>query len=217
MAKQRFALETNGPKRLEISWGMFWRNITVRLDGQVVGTVPSKKELSQGYDIFLPDTSLLSIKLARTFITQELQVLRNGQPLPGSASDPQSRIKAAANVLFFIAGLNIVVGLIALFFQVDLLLAYGLGIESVITGLIYAILGLFVKRKSLTALVIAIMLFILDGAFGLVTAAEVGANPASMVIVRIVLLMPMLQGFTAIRNLKKPIRPSRPALMYKQG
>ncbi|MFN8443150.1 MAG: hypothetical protein U0175_20415 [Caldilineaceae bacterium] len=217
MAKQRFALEVNGPKRLEISWGMFWRNITIRLDDQIIGTVPSRKELSQGYDIFLPDTSLLNIKFARTFITQELQVLRNGQPLPGSASDPQSRVNAAANVIFFIAGLNIVVGLIALFFQVDFLLAYGLGIESIITGLIYAILGFFVKRKSLAALVIAIILFVLDGAFGLVTAVEVGANPGSMVIARIVLLIPMLQGFSAIRNLKKPVRPSRPALMYKQG
>lgn len=217
MAKQRFALEANGPKRLEISWGMFWRNITVRLDGQVIGTVPSKKELAQGYDIFLPDTSLLNIKLARTFVTQELQVLRNGQPLPGSASDPQSRVKTAANVIFFIAGLNIVVGLIALFFQVDLLLAYGLGIESVITGLIYALLGFFVKRKSLVALVIAIVLFVLDGVFGLVTAAEVGANPGSMVIARIVLLIPMLQGFSAIRTLKKQVRPQLRALMYKQG
>lgn len=217
MAKQRFALEANGPKRLEISWGMFWRNITVRLDGQVIGTVPSRKELVQGYDIFLPETSLLTVKLERTFITQELQVLRNGYPLPGSTSDPQTRVKNAANVIFFIAGLNIVVGLIALFFQVDLLLAYSLGIESVVTGLIYALLGFFVKRKSLAALVVAVLLFVLDGAFVLVTTAEVGANPASMLIARIVLLIPMLQGFTAIRNLKKPIRPSRPALMYKQG
>jgi hypothetical protein len=48
MPKQQYALEQGGPKRLEISWTGIWRNFTVRLDGQVVGTVENQKALRAG-------------------------------------------------------------------------------------------------------------------------------------------------------------------------
>ena len=46
MPKQSFALEAQGPKRLEIQWKGNWKNVTITLDGEVVGTIPDSKSMS---------------------------------------------------------------------------------------------------------------------------------------------------------------------------
>jgi hypothetical protein len=37
----------------------------------------------------------------------------NGQPIPGSASDPQTKVKNAYGMVYFVAGLNLVLGLVS--------------------------------------------------------------------------------------------------------
>ncbi|MGZ3461319.1 MAG: hypothetical protein ACXU86_22745, partial [Archangium sp.] len=105
MAKTQLALEAGGPKRLALSWGMAWKNFQVTLDGQQVGTVSGgQKELKEGVEFRLPDGSLLHIQLDRSFTNTELRVLRNGVPVPGSASDPAQRVKNGAYLLYLLAG-----------------------------------------------------------------------------------------------------------------
>ena len=60
MPTQRYALESGGDKRLEVSWKGFWKNLTVKLDGNVIGTVAGQKELKAGQGFELPDGSVLS-------------------------------------------------------------------------------------------------------------------------------------------------------------
>ena len=55
-------------------------------------------------------------------------------PLPGSGSDPQQQLAGAWGVIFFIAGLNVLLGLVAFVFQIQFLLNLGIGIEAVATG-----------------------------------------------------------------------------------
>ena len=44
MPVQTYTLDPENPKRLDISYKMFWRGATVYLDGQEIGTAPGKQE-----------------------------------------------------------------------------------------------------------------------------------------------------------------------------
>ena len=48
MPVQTYTLDPDNPKRLDISYKMFWRGAAVYLDGQEIGTVPGKQELTRG-------------------------------------------------------------------------------------------------------------------------------------------------------------------------
>ncbi len=203
MPKQSYALEPNGPKRLQISWGAFWKNITITLDGSTIGTIPDQKTLSQGSTFPLPDGSTLSVQLLQSLAGAELRVLRDGKPLPGSASDPQIRHKTAYGVLFFIGGLNLLLGLAGLFFENEFLQALGAGWYTLIFGMVFIFLGIFTWRRSQMALVIAIVLFALDGFLSFIAMAQNGSFAFGGLIVRVFLIIPLIQGIGAIGQLKK--------------
>jgi hypothetical protein len=203
MPKQTYALEKDGPKRLEVSWKGAWKNVTVQLDGTPVGTIPDQKALSAGQRFELPDGSTLSLQLVKKFYTTELQILRNGQPLPGSASDPEAQVKGAYSIVFFVAGLNVVLGLVAVLFQVEFLQQVGIGAFSIGFGLVFLALGFFVMRGSLVALIIAIVIFALDAILGFVLTISGGGTPnIGGIVARVFLLIPMVQGVSAMRALK---------------
>ena len=204
MPKQTYAVEPGGPKQLEISWKGMWKDFTVKFNDQVLGTLSGQKELKAGRQFALPDGSTLSVQLVQKFSSAELQVLRNGQPLPGSSSDPESRLKNAYGIVFFVAGLNIVLGLIATLFRVEFLQAIGIGFFSIIFGLVFLVLGFFVKKRSLIALILAIVVFALDGILGLVLSVMAGVEPGiGGLFARVILIIPMIQGVPAIRDLRR--------------
>jgi hypothetical protein len=205
MAKQTYALEPNGPKRLEVSWGAFWKDITIRLDGSIIGTIPGHKELQAGQEFQLPDGSVVSVK---KFSATELQVLRNGKPLPGSASGPGSALQVAYMVVFFIAGLNIVLGLSELFFPIEPPARTGFGVFTIVVGLVFLVLGFFVSRKSIAALVIATVIYALDSIAGIGLAFLQGNSPGiGGILMRVMLLIAMAQGIGAIRALRQTTNP----------
>lgn len=203
MPKQTYALEPGGPKRLEISWKAFWKDTIIQLDGGPVGAIPDKKSLEAGQAFRLPDGSTLKVQLIQKFSTVELRVLRNDQPLPGSASDPQTMLKVAYGIVFFVAGLNILLGLVAVFFNVQLLVQIGIGLGSLLFGLAFLLLGFFIRRRSLVALILAILIFALDGIIGFLLAASQGNTSLAGIFFRIILLIPMFQGIGAIQALRK--------------
>ena len=151
MPSAKYALEKDGPKRIEVSWKGMWKEFTVRFDGRKVGTIADSKELKAGRVFLLPDGSGLKVQLVQRFIQPELQLLRNGRPLPGSASDPEARLKLAYGMVLFVGGLNVVLGLVAELGQVAFLQGIGLGIGSIIFGLLFIGLALLVKRRSAVA------------------------------------------------------------------
>jgi hypothetical protein len=204
MAKIMYALEPGGEKRLQVSWKGLYKETSVYLDDQLVGTIQGQKALAAGQDFTLIDGSLLHVQLVSKVFNTELQVLRNGQPLPGSASDPQARLKAAYAITYFIAGLNLVLGIIATLFQVEILLELGIGFYSILFGLVFLVLAIFVQRRSLAALIIAIVIFIIDGVLGFVFSIMAGATPSTTGLLgRVILLIPMFMGIGAIKALKK--------------
>ena len=95
--------------------------------------------------------------------------------------------------------MNICLGLISFLFNVELLQQIGIGFGSILFGLVFLALGFFVQRKSSVALILAIVIFALDGIVGVFLAASQGYNPSSGgIVARIFLLMPMVQGLGAI-------------------
>src|SRR5215212_2125470 len=113
MPSIKLALERGEPKRLELSWGAFWRNFVVRLDGAEIGRIAGQSELKAGREFTLANGSVLRVQVTTGALSPELRVLRNGQPLPGSATDPTSLVRQAAHVFFFIGGASILIGVVA--------------------------------------------------------------------------------------------------------
>lgn len=205
MAKRKFALEKGGPERLVLEWHGIWKNMQVRLDDQLLGEIPDQKALKEGAEFPLPDEGgVLSVRL-KTGMQTELQVQRNGEPLPGSDSDPGTQVKTAAGVLGFLAIVNVAVGLIAEIGGVGFLLEMGFGWPALVMGVVLAGLWALVHfKQSRIALGIAIVIWTLDGVAGLLMTLEAGATPGvGGLVFRIFLIVALVKGFLALGEMKK--------------
>jgi hypothetical protein len=204
MEKKNYAFEPNRKKRLELSWHGLWKDMTVSVDGNLIGIIQDQDALLAGREFQLPDNSRLNIQLVKKFTSVELQVLRNGRPLPGSIAHPESILRTAYGVIFFIAGLNLITGVVAEIFRVQWLLQAGFNYFDIVFGLVFLVLGLFVKRLSNVALIIAIVVFALDGIVLCVLPIMRGNNPnTAFLLVRILLIIPMYRGISAIKAIKQ--------------
>lgn len=205
MPKKVFALAKDQPSTIEIEWRGLWKDIRVRKDGQELGSIANQRELQAGKSFVLGDGSTLRVQLIRDFGNVRLDVTRNGQPLPGSSGDPAVGHKSAYGVVFFIAGLNVVLGIVGTLFSNRTLQSLGIGWPLIVMGAIFGVLGWFIwQKKSLIALGIAIAIFGLDGLVTLVMAAMAsGRPPVGAVIFRIFIIVIMARGFKAMRDLKK--------------
>lgn len=204
MPKQLYALEKGGPRRLEVSWKPIWKDITVRMDGEVIGTIASQRELLAGQEFRLRDGTTVKVQQVHRITGAEVEVTRGGEPLPGSASDPETRVLTAAWVLFIVGGLNVVLGLLGLFLRTQFLAALGAGWYSLVFGALFLMMGFLARRRSITALVSGIVLLAGDGILGLIAALSAGENPGvGGILVRAFLLIPLVQGIVAVRALRK--------------
>ncbi|MCX4240330.1 hypothetical protein [Paraliomyxa miuraensis] len=193
MPKKRFPL---GPSStVDLEWRGMWKDFTVRVDGRELGRMQGQKEVARGGSWQLEDGSTLQVKLETGFGGGGLNVLRNGVPLPGSAADPKTAMKSAAGIVFFIAGLNLVLGLVAELGRVEFLLALGLGWIAVAVGVVFGALGFATLRGSVVALWIAIVLFAIDGLLGVFAAMEAGGTPPmGGIVFRVFIIVAMVKA-----------------------
>lgn len=207
MPEKHFALEPGGTERLAVSWSGGFKNLAIALDGQSLASFESPKELKRPQAMALPDGSRLEVQLTSPLGIPELQLRRDGEPLPGSAGDPAERHRAAWGMVAFVAGLNVVLGLVVVVFDIGFLKAVGAGWGSIISGLVYGVLAFFVRGRSQVALGLAVALFVLDGILLLASSAHAGGTPpVGGLVARIFFLLPMLRGFSAIAALNAPRR-----------
>jgi hypothetical protein len=192
MPSQAYAFEEGGPKRLTVDWTKRWRFIDLYLDGEKTHTVEGQTLFGRGQDFPLPDGSTLHLKLARGWTDCELYVMRDGQPLPGSTANAESRLQIACLAIWLIAGLNIVLGWIAWAFQIEFLQSLGQGFLSILFGVGFLVLGQFAGRGSLAALLIALALYGLDSILSWVSSESSGLS-----FFRLGLLGAMAQGIGA--------------------
>lgn len=204
MPKQSYSLEPGGPKRLEIQWKGLYKNTTITLDGLQLGTVLDQRLLRAGHELPLTDGSLLKLHLVSNLAGTELRVTRNGVPLPGSASNPETKVNTAAGIIFFVAGLNLVLGIIGLLTRSEFLATLGIGWYSIIFGAFFLVMGLLVKKRSMVALILSIVVFSLDALLGVIGSVAMGGSAAiGGFVFRVFLIIPMVQGIGAIKALKK--------------
>jgi hypothetical protein len=204
MPKQSFALEPNGPKRLEVAWRGLWKDMRITLDGKPVGEIPNGKALREGREFKLPDGSGLKVQLVQALATVEFQITRDGQPLPASGGHPETRLKSAYITIYIIAGLNIILGTISQLVGIEYLTRLGIGVFSIVFGAVFVLLGFLVQRKILTALIIAIIILAVDGILGFILTSSAGLQPsAGGIILRIFLILPLFPAVKATRDLKR--------------
>jgi hypothetical protein len=192
MPTQSYSFEPGGPQHLEVSWSAGWKNFALTLEGQPLGSIPDTKALRQGQEFNLPDGSILRVQLRRG-LTSELHLLRNEQPLPGSASDPQLRLRLAYFVLFFIGGLNAVFGLLGMLIPARFFQQLGVGLYNLLIGLAFLVLGLFTLRRSPIALGIAFALLLIESISSLLGGFNVS------LFLNLVFLIILWQGMEALR------------------
>ena len=206
MATMKLALESGGPKRLELKWASSWKDFNVTLDGQQVATVHGgDAALKSGTQVRLPDGSDLHLQLVKSALNWELQVLRHGQPLPGSPTDPAQRVQTAAHLLYFFAALNTVLGVLALVIDSDILQQMGMGVFSILFGGLVATLGFFTYRRSRVAPILAIVLYVSDALFTLATyqGAAGGSPPVAGIFIRVYVVMTLWRAYQASGELAR--------------
>ena len=205
MPSKSYALERGGPERVGVSWDGAFKNVALTFDAAPLGSFATAKELETAQSLPLPDGSRLEVVIAKFGPFPELRIARDGEALPGTSGDPQTRLEGATNMLFAVAVLNAAVGLIAAIGDIGFLQSIGIGWGSVVAGALYAGLAALVKRRSTAALAVAVTLFVLDGVYTFVAAAEAKVSPPiGGLVARFFFLMPMVRGFSAIRELQKP-------------
>jgi len=202
MPEQNFALEQDGSKRLRVVSKMFSSHYTFYLDGQLLGQIEDAKDLKKGRDFTLPDGTKLNVRQKSTFGSTELQLFRNGTPLPESNADPQKRLQISYGFIYAIGVINIVGGIVLLLTQTSSVGGLELKFVSAIaTGIIYLVLGFFVQRRSKIALGVAVIGFVFDTLSMVLSGV---AGPGVLVTRFVFFVMPIIKGFGAIHDLNNP-------------
>lgn len=199
MPRKRYALVKNGPKEIEISWGFAWKNFSVRQNGQVVGTVSSQGELREGRQFNLLDGSTLLIKLNLGIGKTGLEILHDGQPLPGSDSDPAKKIKTAFGILLFVAIVNMLGGIAVVAILPEFLL---IGVLIMAYGVVFIGLAFGVRKHFFAALIIAIVLLIADAVAGIAFQSVSHFNLSiAWIIIRVVFLIYLFQSIKPMKEI----------------
>jgi hypothetical protein len=195
MPSQSYALEKGGPRRLELRWGLLWKDFEVRLDGAQVGTAQGPEELEQGKRFALPDGSELSVQLSRTPFGGGLHLARNGEPLPGSSAEGTGKVRIAAYTFLVIAALVFVTGVVGARQLPPEFRGIFLGTQLAMAAT-FALCGIFTWRRSLLALGVGILLF------AALTLMQVfrGMAAGGPLFLNVVLLVLMIRGFVALRQ-----------------
>ncbi|MCC7446501.1 MAG: hypothetical protein IT324_03745 [Anaerolineae bacterium] len=211
MPATTYALQAGEPKRLELAWGRRGENFTVRLDGNEIATLLQKKELSDGADFSLPDGSTLHIQLRKFWGADEWEILRNGQPIPGSATHPATRVRDAATGVFLVSGFSLLSGVLNLATGLEAFNFMGSGPRVIIVGVIGLVLGFLVLKRSRIALLASLAVFAVDTVFVVIDLVQVpmmsntsGYIPMIALLIHAWLLATLIRGYDAI-NVKRPV------------
>lgn len=203
MPKQTYQLEPNGPARLEISWAAFWKNISVKLDGEEIGTFSSQADFQTGKRFDLPDGKKLTVRLTKSFFGSDVQISYNGKPLPGTSAHPETRIRSSYMLLYFWGGLEVLFGLLMIFTTKNYSLS-SFNMISTMLGLVYILLARMVQKRNLWALIASIVLFVGSAAYEALVATSAGQSPDMFrLLIQAFLVYYLYQGIGALKKEKE--------------
>jgi hypothetical protein len=197
MPTNTFYLDEARSQAVTASWNMFFRNFRLDYQGQELGRL-TPAELKAGHEFLLPDGRRLLVRLQQKFGAQGMDFQVDGRPLGGTVNDPLTQIKTAFAATMLIAGLNVVLSVVAMVAKVEFLATIGFGWGTLVEGLLYAGLGWLGRyRRAAWAFYVALGLLVLDGVMLLVN----GQSPAGMV-VRVLLGIAIYRGAAAARQVR---------------
>ena len=208
MPKQRLAFEQGGEPRLELEWGSYMRDFSVRLDGEEIGRIDGgQRVLKQPHNFVLPDGSKITIQLNQSMLIDELEVKRNGKPLPGSASNPRVKLSAGIRTAFFWGAGSVVMGLLIYFTNLDILRVLSFSQYSFVAGLLLMITAIGMARRSIPLTVFAIVLYLADWIGSAMITSSLGITFGFIgtigMLARILSIVPLVQAIGATRLLRK--------------
>ena len=202
MPSKSFALREGGPNEVEVAWQGNWQEVRVLHEGRLLGTIADMSTLKQGAQFRLPDGTMLGIKL-HTGLSTELRLTRDGAPLPTGAPAAAKTLKEAVGLLWFLAGLNAVLGTIAHLGEVEALAAAGFGLGSIVGAVVLGGLAWLVRGRSKVALGLALVFLAIDLVLWVVLAVRSGVHlNVSALGTRIFFMAILVRGFPAITALQ---------------
>ncbi|MGY3089439.1 hypothetical protein ACVWYF_002487 [Hymenobacter sp. UYAg731] len=208
MPTKTYYLDDARTDAITASWGLFYRNFTVRYADTVLPATNPEAAIAKGRQYRLPDGRIFSAQLKENTYPQELELLISGQPVPGSGTHPQERIRQAWYTLLFLGVLNIGLGLLAEFGRMDMLRQYGLDWGSLVEGVAFLALGwLGYFRLSVPALTTAFVLLVLDGILSIGNSLMMAQSAAlGGIFMRLFFCLTVFRGIKAARQLREEQR-----------
>ncbi|GAA4045676.1 hypothetical protein GCM10022409_34710 [Hymenobacter glaciei] len=204
MPSKTFYLDDARTEPLTASWGFLFRNFTVSYAGNALEPTNPEATIAQGRQYRLPDGRIFSAQHKQNSYPQEMELLIEGQPVPGSGTHPQERIKQAWYALLFIGVMSIGFGLWAELGQVAVLLQNSIGWGSFGEGIIFVALGwLGYYRRSALALTIALVILVVESLLSIGSSLAMAQSAAlGGVVIRLFFCLTVYRGMKAARLLR---------------
>jgi hypothetical protein len=178
-----------------VEWEGWFDRTTLLLDGEPLAPSIGREALRRGVSLPLPGGKVLHAQVVTPFLLPALRLLRDGVPLPGTATDPAVVMRGTAAMVYFLGAANLAIGL----FIVAMSVGMSAGPSGVALGVTYLTLAFFTSKGSHVALLVAAALYVLDSiiwalhAFG---GAGLGSAVAGLV-VRALFLYGFFRGLEA--------------------
>jgi hypothetical protein len=213
MPTRAYAFDKKGPARLEVRFEPTFEGVTLLLDGAPVGEVASASALRQKPRFPLPDGTVLELSPREdgTWVEPFL-VTRDGKPLHVPRRDPRERLASGVHAVYLAAGLLTVLSLTAMATGSRYLVeSLSFGWASLGFALLVAFLGFVSQRGSVPALIAAAGLLGAGALWFLVRAVQAEQpRPLWPIPATMFLLIPILYGISALRELAPPRPPKAP-------
>jgi len=205
-----YPFEPDGGKQLEVVIkGVKWDEIAVWFEGKQAG-IFSRRALHSGQDLQISDGSRLNLRLSRNnFQPERLKISRDGQPIHRIVTDAMQQviINNASTAIYLIGFSNIVIGLSSFFIKIEILEPFKPSWPYVVYGFVFLVLGFFTRRRSMLALMLAIIVYTLDGLIGVAIIIAVLYTGSYVLIgnplVHIGFLVVMINGIDGINAIRQ--------------
>lgn len=207
MPHKIYFLNTEKKEKLDLYWKGSFKDFTVKLDNNELGVIKTRKELKEGREFITGHNKKLEIRLFMQFgIFPVIEILFNDNPVPGTMTDPKKQLNDIFYFVLVIAVLYILSGLAGLIFDIEAFSDHGIGLNSIIYGALFIMMGLIInKRHSMFALIAVISLIGLDIIFVLIRIAEYGvkSNPWPTIVIKMLFMLYLCKGFSALMRLRQ--------------